>query len=65
MCSYLLIARWQWTGAHLGEDDGMHQQKNHEIHHIKQFEGDIDEHTFIDWKNELKKNLPTFWRSMQ
>jgi hypothetical protein len=38
------------------ENDGM--QMNNNV-------GDIDESTFILWKNELQKELPSFWEIMQ
>jgi hypothetical protein len=27
-------------------------------------EDEIDEKTFIEWKSELQRGLPTFWESM-
>jgi len=27
--------------------------------------GKIDESAFVLWKDELQKNLPSFWQSMQ
>jgi hypothetical protein len=43
----------------------MHQQKDENIFISTKAEGDIDEPTFITWKNELQKSLPSFWQSMQ
>ena len=52
-------------GKHLGEDVGMHTQNNNHLEHGHYAEGDIDENTFVDWKNELQKTLPSFWQSMR
>ena len=52
-------------GKHLGEDVGMHTQNNKQLGHSHYAEGDIDEHTFVDWKNELQKTLPSFWQSIR
>jgi len=41
----------------------MHQQKNEHI--FNSSKKDLDETTFVVWKNELQKTLPSFWQSMQ
>jgi hypothetical protein len=61
----LLIIRHVTMGKHLGEDVGMHTQNNKQLEHSHYAEGDIDEHTFVDWKNELQRTLPSFWQSMR
>lgn len=47
------------------EELGMHQQENENMYIVNNVEQGIDESTFMDWKNELQKNLPSFWQSMQ
>jgi len=49
--------------SELRKDIGMHQNEGN-IYTIDH-NGNIDESAFIVWKDELKKNLPRFWQSMQ
>lgn len=41
----------------------MHQQAKNILFSSKRRE-EFDEVTFVEWKNELKKNLPNFWETM-
>ena len=42
---------------------GMHEQTKNLILSNEAIE-ELDEYAFVEWKNELKRNLPNFWRSM-
>jgi hypothetical protein len=46
------------------KNDGMHMSNNVQNLNKDKINREIDESTFIMWKSELQKELPSFWEIM-
>ena len=47
------------------KNEGMQQDNYNNLSGNNKLIGEIDDSTFNQWKNELQKELPNFWQSMQ
>ena len=68
--TYIKYVRIQYftniaVGCTIMRKNGMQPYNNINILEDSNLDNDINESTFLMWKSELRKGLPSFWESMQ